>query len=175
MFHTETTRLIETWSQLPGASRIPDRQDLDALSLGPLVTRLFLLEYRPRASRIRLAGDWIEALHGRPLSGHAWRDLWDHASLPLVESALAQCLREIRPVILTGDCPRLPGGIEMPLVPLRGPSGRADRIIGLYRPRGFGQPVSRSPTRLSAHASLAVGEPPRARPQLIALQGRRVA
>ena len=157
MFHTETTRLIETWSALPGASRIPDRRDLDALSLGPLVTRLFLLDYRPQASRIRLAGDWIEALHGRPLSGHAWRDLWDHASLPLVESALAQCLREIRPVILTGDCLR------------------ADRIIGLYRPRGFSQPVSRPPTRLSAHASLAVGEPPRARPQLIALQGRRVA
>jgi len=175
MFHAETTRLIETWSALPGASRIPDRRDLHPLTLGPLVTRLFLLDYRPHNSRIRLAGDWIEALHGRPLSGHAWRDLWDQASLPLVESALAQTLHEIRPVILTGDCPRLPGGVEIPLVPLRGPSGRADRIIGLYRPRRSDQPVSRPPTRLSAHASLAVGEPPRARPQLVALQGRRVA
>ena len=175
MFHDETRRLIETWAALPGAGRIPDRQDLDALSLGPLVTRLFLLDYRPRSSRIRLAGDWIEALHGRPLGGRAWSDLWDRASLPLVEAALAQTLHEIRPVILTGDCPRLPGGIEMPLVPLRGPGGRADRIVGLYRPRGLERPVSRPPTRLSAHASLAVGEPPRARPQLVALQGRRVA
>lgn len=176
MFHSGTSALIEAWTALPDAGRIPARADFDPMSLGARVPQLWAGERLDDGLiRLRLAGAWVERLHGRPLGGADWLTLWRPDSRPLVLAALTQTFREARPVVLTADSPLMAGSLEIALTPMRGASGAADRIVGLYQPLNTKDREAESVGELSARLATAAGPSLRAPLALAAIDGRRIA
>ncbi len=176
MFHSGTSALIEAWSALPDAGRVPARSDFAPLSLGPLVPQLWSADRLDGGvTRIRLAGAGVERLHGRPLADLDWMTLWGADSRPMVAAALAQAFREARPVVLCADSPLLNGSLEIVLAPMRDRHGVAGRIVGLYQPLDAADRKAEEVGELTARLSVAAG--PSARPPLAlaAIDGRRIA
>jgi len=175
MFHSGSQTLIDLWSALPDAGRIPARAAFQPLSLGVLTPQLFSADRTEDGARLRLAGGWIERLHGEPLKGRDWLSLWRGDSRPLVASSVAQALREARPVVLAADAAGLDGVLEIVIVPFRDATGAADRIVGLYQPVAPRDRDADSVGPLSARLSIAVGRTTRAPLTLAAIDGRRIA
>jgi len=174
MFHTGTQRLIDIWTALPNARRIPARADLDPMAFGPRVPQLFSADRTDQGARFRLAGAFVERLHGQPLKGLDWLRLWRHDSRPLVAASVVQAFREARPVVLTADATRLGGVLEIVIAPMRGASGAADRLIGLYQPDVADRGAD-AVGPLSIRAAIGVGTADRAPLTLAAIDGRRIA
>lgn len=186
MFHSGTQRFLEVWSALPGAERVPTRQALDPAAFGGLISQVFMADRRDGRPTLRFAGDWIERLHGEPLSGASWPGLWREDSRALVAAAVAQTFREVRPVVIAAAVGH--AGLEIALAPLRSPDGAANRFVGLYQPQSPGQSPGldlrgldlggltlRDAGPMEALAVTTVGEARRAPLSLAALNGRRVA
>jgi hypothetical protein len=175
MFHSGTQTLIDHWTALPQAARIPARSAFDPMRLAALTPQLFSADRTPHGARVRLAGGWIERTHAQPLGGVDWLSLWRETARPMVAAAITQTVREARPVVLIAEAEGLQGPLEIVIAPLRSASGQADRLLGLYQPT---HPGDRNPDgigALSARLSLGVG--PTARPPLAlaAVDGRRIA
>jgi hypothetical protein len=179
MFHPDTQFLIDHWTGLSrrGAVRagIPDRASLEPDALGLRLPRIFIAERSGEDAVIRLAGSWIEAFHGEPLKDHALLSVWRTASRPLVAAAMTQTVREARPVVISALAGLLSAQIEIALVPLRGPSGGVDRILGLYAPMASLSLATDEPRLLTARVSIGVGEAARPALALAAVGGRRIA
>ena len=179
MFHPDTQFLIDHWTGLSrrGAVRagIPDRASLEPDALGLRLPRAFIAERNGEDSVIRLAGTWIEGFHGEPLKDRALLSVWRTASRPLVAAAMTQTVREARPVVIAALAGFLSAQIEIALVPLRGPSGAVDRILGLYAPMATLSFAADEPRLLTARVSIGVGEAARPALALAAVGGRRIA
>ncbi len=179
MFHPDTQFLIDHWT---GLSRrdgvragIPDRAALEPDALGLRLPRAFIAERHGEDAVIRLAGGWIEAFHGEPLKDRTLLSVWRTASRPLVAAALTQTVREARPVVIAALAGVLSAQIEVVLVPLRGPSGGVDRVLGLYAPTATLSLAADEPRLLTARVSMGVGQAARPALALAAVGGRRVA
>lgn len=179
MFHPDTQFLIDHWT---GLSRrpsvragIPDRAAIEPDALGLRLPRVFIAERDGEDAVIRLAGSWIEGFHGDPLKDHALLSVWRSASRPLVAAALTQTVREARPVVIAALAGLVSAQIEVALVPLRGPTGAVDRIMGLYAPIATLSLGKDEPRLLTARVSIGVGEAARPALALAAVGGRRIA
>lgn len=179
MFHPDTQFLIDHWTSLArrGDVRagIPDRASLEPDALGLRLPRAFVVQRIGEDPVIRVAGEWIEAFHGEPLKNQPLLSLWRAASRPLVAAALTQALREARPIVVVALAGAIPAQIEIVLVPLRGPSGDADRVLGLYAPIATLTLAAEEPRLLTARVSMGVGESARAPLSLAAVGGGRIA
>lgn len=179
MFHPDTQFLIDHWTGLSrrGSARagIPHRAALEPDTLGLRLPRAFMAERSGEEAVIRLAGSWIEAFHGEPLKDHPLLSVWRTASRPLVAAAMTQTVREARPVVIAALAGFLSAQIEIALVPLRGPSGAVDRILGLYAPLATLSFAADEPRMLTARVSIGVGEAARPALALAAVGGRRIA
>lgn len=179
MFQPDTQFLIDHWKALasqPGArAGIPDRSALEPDVLGLRLPRVFLAERVGQETTIRLAGGWIEAFHGEPLKNQPFLSLWRTASRPLVAATVTQTIREGRPVVIVALAGALAARLEIVLVPMRGPSGAADRILGLYAPVVTLALAADEQRLLTARVSIGVGETTRAPLALAAVGGRRIA
>lgn len=175
MFHSGTQRLIDLWSGLPGAGRIPMRADFDPVTLGRTLPQAMIINRGQATLPVRLAGGWIETLHGAPLRGSDWLSLWQPDSRPLIRASVVQAFREARPVVLAAAAARSSGVYEIVLAPLRGPDGTADRIIGLYQWTRPADRAARDVGLMTARMAIGVGPVGRAPLVLAALNGRRVA
>lgn len=179
MFHSGTQTLIDHWTALPEAERIPARSAFDPMELGGLATQLFSADRT--GSRLRLAGGWIERAHGQSLKGVDWLTLWSQGnggrenSRPMVAAAIVQSFREARPVVLVAEAAGLSGALEIVIAPLRSASGEADRLLGLYQPTNSADRAADSIGSLSARLSIGVGMIARAPLTLAAIDGRRIA
>ncbi|WP_421729418.1 PAS domain-containing protein [Brevundimonas sp.] len=173
MFHSGTQQLIDAWTALPDARRIPARADFEPLRMGTLVPQLFAVDRQ--GARLRLAGGWIERLHGGSLGGVDWLTLWREDSRPMVAAAIVQTFREARPVVLAADSERLDGILEIVIAPLRSASDVADRLIGLYQPISAADRSADSVGLLGARLSIGVGAVSRPPLSLAAIDGRRIA
>lgn len=173
MFHHGTQTLIDAWTGLPDAQRIPSRVSIDPAAFGPLLPQVFVADRTDGGARVRFAGGWVEAFHGGPLSCRPWLDLWRADSRPLVGSAVIQCFREARPVTIVAEAAT--EGLEIAIAPLRGPDGRASRLLGLYQPTTALARVMTDAPQLAARVIIGVGEMRRAHLALACLDGRRVA
>lgn len=179
MFHPDTQFLIDHWTALSGRADsrggIPDRSAVEPDMLGLRLPRAFMAQRTRDDAVIRLAGGWIEAFHGEALKHHSLLSLWRTASRPLVSTAMIQALREGRPVVIVA----LAGGggvqIEVTFLPLRGPTGQPDRLLGLYAPAATLTLAADEPRLLTARVSIAAGEAARAPLSLAAVGGRRIA
>lgn len=179
MFHPDTQFLIDQWTGLSRNSStragIPDRAKFAPDALGLRLPRVLMAERTADDAVIRLGGSWIEALHDAPLSGVGLLSLWRSASRPLVAAALNQTVREARPVVISALAGTVSAAIEVVLVPMRGPTGEPDRILGLYAPSGTLSLAADEPRLLTARVSIGVGEAARAPLSLAAVGGRRIA
>ncbi len=175
MFHSGTQTLIDHWTALPAAGRIPARSAFAPLAFGLRVPQLFSADRTADGARFRLAGAWVEGLHGRPLRGLDWLDLWRPDSQSLVAASIVQAFREGRPVVLAAEAPDLVGLVEVVIAPLRSASGAADRLVGLYQPVSAIDRTAEAVGLLGARLSIAVGPRERPRLALAAVGGRRIA
>ena len=179
MFHPDTQFLIDHWTGLSGRADtragIPARAVLEPAALGLRLPRVFMAERPGEEAVVRLAGGWIEDFHGERLKDQPLLSLWRTASRPLIAAALTQSLREARPVVVVALAGRVAAQIEITLVPLRGPSGEPDRVLGLYAPAATLTFAANEPRLLTARVSIGVGEPARAPLSLAAAHGRRLA
>lgn len=179
MFHPDTQFLIDHWT---GLSRrdcvragIPDRASLEPDALGLRLPRAFIAERSGEEAIIRLAGSWIEGFHSETLKDQPLLSVWRTASRPLVAAAVTQTVREARPVVVAAVAGFLSAQIEITLVPLRGPTGAVDRVLGLYAPLATLSFAADEPRMLTARVSIGVGEAARPALALAAVGGRRIA
>lgn len=179
MFHPDTQFLIDHWTRLSRGAAvragIPERGLLAPEALGLRLPRVFVAERTADDAVIRLGGSWIEALHDAPLREVSFLSLWRGASRPLVAAALTQTVREARPVVISAFAGSAQAAIEVVLVPLRGPDGEPDRILGLYAPAATLSLAADETRLLTARVSIGVGEAARAPLSLAAVGGRRIA
>ncbi|MBU1386002.1 MAG: PAS domain-containing protein [Alphaproteobacteria bacterium] len=179
MFHADTQFLIDHWTSLAGRADsrggIPDRSAVEPQVLGLRLPRAFMARRTGEDAVIRLAGSWIEGFHGEALKDHSLLSLWRAASRPLVSTALIQTVREGRPVVVVALAGSIEAQIEIALLPLRGPSGEPDRLLGLYAPAATLTLATNEPRLLTARVSIGVGEAARTPLSLAAVNGRRIA
>lgn len=175
MFHNGTQTLIDRWAALPRIGGVPSRADLEPMTFGSLVPHLFSADRKAEGAVFRLAGAWIESLHGRPMSGVSWLDLWALESRPLVQAAIVQTVREARPVVMVAEAARLRGVLEIVIAPLRTTDNRTDRLLGLYQPVVDQERRREAVGPLTARLSVGVGVSNRPPLTLAALDGRRIA
>ena len=145
MFHSGTQTLIDHWTALPQAERVPARAAFNPMAMGALAPQLFTAERS--GARLRLAGGWIERAHGQALGGVDCLTVWREDARKMVTAAIVQAFREARPVVLVAEAEGLNGPLEIVIAPLRSASGEADRLIGLYQPT---HPGDRSPDRIGS-------------------------
>ncbi|MDI1325908.1 MAG: PAS domain-containing protein [Brevundimonas sp.] len=179
MFHPDTQFLIDHWTGLSRRADtragIPARAAVEPAVLGLRLPRVFMADRPGEEAVVRLAGGWIEGFHGESLKDQPLLSLWRPASRPLVAAALTQTLREARPVVVVALAGQGAAQIEITMVPLRGPSGEPDRVLGLYAPAATLTLAADEPRLLTARVSIGVGEPARAPLSLAAIHGRRLA
>jgi hypothetical protein len=179
MFHPDTQFLIDHWTTMSRQDSVragvPDRAALEPDGLGLRLPRAFIAERGGDEATIRLAGSWIEGFHGDRLKDRPFLSLWRTASRPLVAAAVTQTMREARPVVIAALAGVLSARIEIALVPLRGPTGGVDRVLGLYAPMATLSFAADEPRLLTARVSISVGEPARPPLALCAVGGRRIA
>lgn len=179
MFHPDTQFLIDHWTGLSRRADvragIPARAAFEPVALGLRLPRVFMAERLGEDAVVRLAGGWIEDFHGEWLKDRPLLSLWRAASRPLVAGALTQTLREARPAVIVAQAGAAAAQIEITLVPLRGPSGEPDRVLGLYAPAATLTLAADEPRLLTARVSIGVGEAARAPLNLAAVGGRRLA
>jgi len=175
MFHPGTQTLIDHWGALRSTGPIPARADFEPMRLGRLVPQLFTADRNLDGATFRLAGAWIETLHGRPMRGVSWLELWTPESRPLVAAAVVQTFREARPVVMVAEADRLRGVLEIVIAPLRGADGEADRLLGLYQSALDQERRREAVGPLTARLSVGVGMAGRPPLILAAVDGRRIA
>ncbi len=179
MFHPDTQFLIDHWTSLAGRAEarggIPNRTAIEPHVLGLRLPRAFVARRTGEDAVIRLAGSWVEGFHGEALKGQSLLSLWRAASRPLVSTALRQTVREGRPVVIVALAGSIGAQLEVILLPLRGPSGEPDRLLGLYAPAATLTLAMDEPRLLTARVSIGVGEVARAPLSLAAVHGRRIA
>lgn len=176
MFHSGTTALIDAWSALPDAERIPARTAFDPMATGSLVPHLWSADRLETGhTRIRLAGSWVERLHGCPLASLEWLTLWRTDSRPAVAAAVSLAFREARPMVLSAGSPLLAGHLEISLVPLRDRKGSANRIVGLYQPLHPDDRQAEAIGEMIVSSGFAGIQRHRAPLSLAAVDGRRIA
>jgi hypothetical protein len=179
VFHPDTQFLIDHWTGLAraGAVRggIPSRGALRPEAFGRRLPRAFLADRRDGRSVLTLAGTGLETVWRRPLAGQDLTDLWTAGSVDLVEQAVAQAVREARPVVVAAMTDAEPAlALEMVVAPLRGASERPDRVLGLFAPTTALTAGAEAP-RLIARVAVAAGSPGRPALSLAAVEGRRIA
>jgi hypothetical protein len=180
MFHSNTELLIDCWRAQAGPRGLPARTTLDLSPFAALAPQLFIAGRRAAGDySIRLAGAFIRDLHGRDLRGIPVLPMWSEPSRLPLRAAFEAIRKAPSPVVVTADAEAGEGQplpIEVFIAPLTGPSGEADRYLGLYQPLS---PVARLSNRLVARLVLRsingedFGASPRLR--LAAVHGRRIA
>jgi len=178
VFHFNTERVIGYWSDLRRGSSLPARQAFDPAAIAQLLPQIFMLELGRASLPFRLAGEFLIDLHGRPLKGVDFQDLFSPAGRSMAARAIDSVLNEPEPVVLEAEGFSVDGrsvNLEILLAPLAGADGRVERLLGLYQPttlvaRLAGQPVVELDARLAMHAT-ARG----AHLKLAAVDGLRIA
>lgn len=151
MEHANTRTLHAYWETRRRGEPAPARADIAPEDLGALLSYIFLLRRMDREHHVfRLAGTGLCGLHKREFRDQNFLSLWsdhDRAHMTaLLEGALsapgpARAMCEAV-TLDSRDC-----RVELTLLPLRGPEGWLDRVLGLYQPldpaRLGGRPVLR--------------------------------
>ena len=181
MVHPNTDRLTEYWRARRGDNAMPRRADIDPMAFHTLLPQTFIIG-RTEDGRypFRLVGGLIADLHRADLRGQDLLGLWRAGDRWQLKSALEFARRRPEPVVVSADVLAEGGavmGVEILFAPMSGPSGEADRFLGLFQPT---QPLSRlmdQPVRMLAIAGIARGEDGEEAPslRLAALDGRQIA
>ncbi|MAL09186.1 MAG: PAS domain-containing protein [Maricaulis sp.] len=136
--HAHTETLLAYWESRRNGRLTPSRADIVPADLSGLLSWLFILERADAEHHVfRLAGTGLCRLYSREMRAQNFLDLWRgfdrHHIRALIESTLAVPA----PATASAQAYALDGqtiDAEIALLPLRGASGQADRVLGLYQP-----------------------------------------
>ena len=137
MFHSNTTRMIDYWRGLRGDGAVPARARVDPACFPALTPRAFIAGRGESGEfELRLAGELVIDLHGRPLRGETVARLWRPIHRRRLAGLLGAALVAGEPLVVsaeswTRDAAHL--RLEVLFLPLSGPDGEADRLLGLYQ------------------------------------------
>ena len=178
MFHSNTELLIDYWRRLAGGDKAPSRGQIDPAGFASLLPQTFVAErVAPGQYPFRLAGEFIIDLHGRSLRGDNLLSLWSRSHRIELQTALESVLRSPGPLVVSAEGRTDDGTalrVEVLFLPLAGPTGAADRFLGLYQPTSSTSALRGRPVRELLIRTVGGGEiMPRLR--LAALDGRRIA
>lgn len=181
MFHSNTQRMIDYWRSRAEFGGAPDRASLDPAHFARLAPQAFILGRSVAGVYpIRLAGELVCDLHGRPLRGQNFLALVAAEDRFNLQTALEIARRRPEPLVATmealTDETSLP--LELLIAPLATRMGQPDRFLGLYQPLSMVSRLDGGLIRqLTVRSVRGVGpaneETPRLR--LATLSGRRVA
>jgi hypothetical protein len=180
MFHSNTQRIIDYWTERSERGRAPSRSAVDPGELRELLPQIFILGREGRGTYVfRLLGGFVGELHGRDLRGASALTLWSERDRPRLQTALEEI--RVRPEPLLAMAEVLTDGPSLSLEVLFAPlsaRGGPERYLGLYQPLG---PASRLGGRVAQELriralrrpeGLRTAAPPL---RLATLSGRRVA
>jgi hypothetical protein len=178
MFHSNTELLIGYWRSLRGEDAVPARASVDPAAFVAVAPRVFIAGRDVRDAFVfRLAGESLIDLHGRPLHGQTLSQLWRPLHRRRLEELMESALAAGEPLVISAEAWTAEGShvrLEVLFLPLAGPSGLADRFLGLYQPHAG---VWRGPigelALLSAFGVADEAEQPHLR--LATLDGRQIA
>lgn len=177
MFHPDTQLLIDHWALLAGRrdshGGVPYRSSLRPDALGLRLPRTFIAERIDGEVRVRLVGGWIESLHGAPVKGEMLQSLWRADSQGMIGAAIQRATDEAAPVVVNATVGAAGSSLEITLAPLRGASGRVDRLLGLYAPLSSLTLTKDESRKLAGRFARTVRGPSPL--SLAAIDGRRVA
>jgi hypothetical protein len=135
MKHKNSFELFDYWTEKRGDRAAPSRTDIEPADIRTLLPHVFICDLAPDGQlNFRLAGTALCALHGRELKGSAFASLWLADGMRNAGRTGASVASGATPAVLSLDCLSQGGRVaqaEMLLLPITGPSGLNDRLIGL--------------------------------------------
>ena len=180
MFHANTLRLIEYWTERAQPGRAPSRAAVDPGDFRQLMPQTFILGRKARGEyTMRLAGGFVAELHGRDLRDADALALWCERDRLRLQGALEDLRRHPEPLVVMAEA--LTAGpsltMEILLAPLSAHDGGPDRYLGLYQPLAM---VTRLQGRTVSELSIRGLRRPAANEdatpvRLATLYGRRIA
>ena len=161
--HANTRTLLAYWEARRRGEPAPARADIAPQDLGALLSHIFLLRRMDRDHHVfRLAGTGLCELHKREFRDQNFLSLWGGHDRDLMAALVEGALSAPAPARALVEAVTLDGRVcrvELSLLPLRGPEGWLDRVLGLYPPLDAealgGRPVMRPRVR----QILPAGEP----------------
>jgi len=135
MKHKSSFELFDYWTEKRGTRAAPSRTDIEPADIRTLLPNVFICDLASDGQlNFRLAGTALCALHGRELKGSAFASLWLADGVRNAGRTGASVATGAMPAVLSLDCLSQGGRVaqaEMLLLPITGPSGQNDRLIGL--------------------------------------------
>ena len=135
MRHKNSFELFDYWMAKRGQRPAPSRTDIEPADIRTLLPHVFICDLAADgALNFRLAGTALCALHGKELKGSAFNALWFPDGARNAGRTGAQVATGATPAVLSLDGLSEGGRVtraEMLLLPITGPSGQHDRLIGL--------------------------------------------
>lgn len=135
MRHKSNFELFDYWTAKRGERAAPSRSDIEPADIRGLLPYVFICDLTDHGHlNFRLAGTGLCAIHGRELKGTSFGSLWLADGVRNAGRTGASVANGATPAVLSLDC--LSSGArvakaEMLLLPITGPSGLHDRLIGL--------------------------------------------
>lgn len=135
MRHKNNLELFEYWISKRGTRSAPNRTDIEPADIRGLLPHVFICDLKSEATlNFRLAGTAHCALFGQELKGSTFGSLWLADGIRNAARTGAAVASRATPAVLTLDCLSTQGRVaqaEMLLLPITGPTGEHDRLIGL--------------------------------------------
>lgn len=135
MRHKNSLTLFDYWNEKRADRPAPSRTDIEPADIRTLLPGIFICELGDRSELgFRLAGTALCALFGRELKGTDLGALWLSDGQRNARRTGDAVLRGATPAVLSLDGLSHGGRVikaEMVLLPVTGPSGERDRLIGI--------------------------------------------
>jgi hypothetical protein len=135
MRHKNSLELFDYWTTRRGGRLAPNRTDIEPADIRGLLPHVFICDLLPENQlNFRLAGTGLCALYGRELKGSAFGALWLSDGIRNATRTGASVATRATPAVLSLDGLSAGGRViqaEMLLLPITGPTGEHDRLIGL--------------------------------------------
>lgn len=135
MRHKNSFELFDYWSAQRGQRPAPSRTDIDPADIRTLLPHVFICDLTADGQmKFRLAGTSLCALHDRELKGQEFSSLWLADGARNAARTGASVASGVTPASVSLDCLSNGGRVaqaEMLLLPITGPSGQNDRLIGM--------------------------------------------
>lgn len=127
--------LLEHYLEVRGDRRMPARQDIDALRLGPVLPVIWVSEYEAAAGtfRYRLAGEEVNQIWGMSISGHLLSDFVRPERFDATNEGFLKVMREEVALVASGPIYRCTDRIaigERLVLPLASDGVTGDGLIG---------------------------------------------
>lgn len=135
MRHNNSLSLFTYWNAKRGNRPAPARSDIEPSDIRTLLPHVFICEIAAGGQlAFRLAGTAICSLKGKELKASLFSELWFRDGQRNIERTAQAVVSHSTPAVLSVDA--LSSGARMTsaellLLPVRGPTGANDRLIGV--------------------------------------------